>query len=204
MEKPDYGTYHHSTPAESNAFREIAGRMFEEAFSRLPIGRDEPVRILDLGCGLGFLTAIAATYFRNARITAVDNFEDSSLSGSSIKLASDNMRILNIADRVTLIKLDITKPFAFDHTFDIGTSNLVIHNTGRHRFLVYENTRKVLNDKGYFINGDLFISKNRSAGKYEYDMGKISKIFRPLFSLSPESGGNQIHRAFRVVALQAI
>src|SRR4029077_12499078 len=50
----DFGTYHHSTPKESKAIRERA----EKAFSKLlrplyPSGA--PLRILDAGCGLGFL-----------------------------------------------------------------------------------------------------------------------------------------------------
>jgi 2-polyprenyl-3-methyl-5-hydroxy-6-metoxy-1,4-benzoquinol methylase len=48
----DFGTYHHSTPNESNAIREQA----ENAFSKLlrslyPSGA--PLRILDAACGLG-------------------------------------------------------------------------------------------------------------------------------------------------------
>jgi len=56
----DFGTYHHSTPEESNNIRE---------------------RILDAGCGLGFLTYVAA---RCSRKLALPGLSYSGMAASLI------------------------------------------------------------------------------------------------------------------------
>jgi 16S rRNA G1207 methylase RsmC len=33
--------------------------MFTDAFTSLPFGRDDELRVLDLGCGLGFLSCVS-------------------------------------------------------------------------------------------------------------------------------------------------
>lgn len=64
----DFGTYRHSTPEESNEIRAGA----EKAFSKLlrPLyPKNAKLRILDAGCGLGFLVYIAAKCFSKAQVT---------------------------------------------------------------------------------------------------------------------------------------
>lgn len=71
MTDVDFGTYHHSTSEESKRIRESA----EKAFSKLlrPLYRSgAALRILDAGCGLGFLTYVAAKCFPKASVTGID------------------------------------------------------------------------------------------------------------------------------------
>ena len=129
----DFGTYHHSTPNESNDIRERA----EKAFSKLlrplyPSGA--PLRILDAGCGLGFLTYVAAKYFPKASITGVDLFKHGSISEISMDKAANNMRSLGIDSRTSFLKHDLTTPMKSDAQYDLAVSNLVFHNMGKKRF----------------------------------------------------------------------
>jgi 2-polyprenyl-3-methyl-5-hydroxy-6-metoxy-1,4-benzoquinol methylase len=76
--EPDFGIYHHSTSVASKKTRTIVKAMFTDAFASLPLGRDDESRILDVGCGLGFLSCVCAEFY-NARITGIDTFEHVSL-----------------------------------------------------------------------------------------------------------------------------
>jgi ribosomal protein L11 methylase PrmA len=80
--EPDFGTYHHSTSVASK-IRAVVKTMFTDAFASLPFRRDDELRILDVGCGLGFLSYVSAEFYKNAQIT-VDTFEHASLKESSL------------------------------------------------------------------------------------------------------------------------
>ena len=63
--------------------------------------------ILDVGCGLGFLSCVIAEFYKNARITGIDTFKHSSLKGSSLEKAKENARILGFSDRIDFKKSDV-------------------------------------------------------------------------------------------------
>jgi len=95
MTDVDFGTYHHSTPEESKRIREDAAKAFSKLLRPLyPPGA--ALRILDAGCGLGFLTAVAARCFPEASITGVDLFRPGSMSELSMDKAVENMKALGI------------------------------------------------------------------------------------------------------------
>ncbi len=151
----DFGTYHHSTPEESKQIRESA----EKAFSKLlrplyPSGA--ALRILDAGCGLGFLTYVAAKRFPKSSVTGVDLFRHGSVSELSVDKAVKNMKSLGIDSRTSFLKHDLTKPLKSDVQYDLAVSNLVFHYMGKKRFRAYETVFDALKPKGYFIIGDLF------------------------------------------------
>jgi SAM-dependent methyltransferase len=155
MTDVDFGTYHHSTPEESKRIREDA----EKAFSKLlrplyPSGA--ALRILDAGCGLGFLTYVAAECFPKATITGVDLFRHGSVSELSIDKAAQNMKSLGIDSRTSFLKHDLTKPLKSDVRYDLALSNLVFHNLGTKRFKAYGTVFDALKPGGYFVIGDLF------------------------------------------------
>src|SRR5215471_14927140 len=105
--EPDFGTYHHSTSVASNKIRAVVKDMFTDAFASLPLGRDDELRILDVGCGLGFLSCVSAEFYKNARITGIDTFKHASLKRSSINRAKENTRILGFSDRIDFKKGDV-------------------------------------------------------------------------------------------------
>jgi len=155
MKAVDFGTYHHTTPQGSKAIRESAEKAFSKLLKPLYPSR-AALKILDAGCGLGFLTSVAAKYFPKASITGVDLFSDSSMSEMSIAMAEENMKSLGIDARTSFLKHDLTKPLKLDMQFDLAVSNLVFHNMGKKRFKAYDSVFDAVKPKGYFVIGDLF------------------------------------------------
>ena len=105
----DFGTYHHSNPDESREMRNRAAG----AFSAVLLTRYEPhseIRILDAGCGLGFLSYVAAKTFPEGVITGIDTFDHKSLSHSSMINAENNMKLLEVDSRVHFFEHDLTLP----------------------------------------------------------------------------------------------
>jgi cyclopropane fatty-acyl-phospholipid synthase-like methyltransferase len=151
----DFGTYHHSTRNESNAIREQAEKAFSELLRSLyPSG--SLLRIVDAGCGLGFLMWVAAKCFPKARITGVDVFRHGSISDISMDKAASNMRSLGISSRTSFVKHDLTKPMESGAHYDLAVSNLVFHNMGKKRFEAYATVFDALKPRGFFVIGDLF------------------------------------------------
>jgi SAM-dependent methyltransferase len=151
----DFGTYHHSTPEESNEIRQHAERSFSKVLRSL-YRSGASVRILDAGCGLGFLMYVAAKCFPKAHITGVDLFRHGSISGMSMKKAVRNMECLGIESRTSFLKHDLTKPMASDARYDLVLSNLVFHNMGNKRFKAYETVFNLLKPRGFFVIADVF------------------------------------------------
>jgi cyclopropane fatty-acyl-phospholipid synthase-like methyltransferase len=181
--EPDFGTYHHTTPAESKKIRAAAKTTFKHAYASLPFGRDDRLKILDVGCGLGFLSCISAEFYENARITGIDTFKHASLKGSSLKNAEENAKILGFSDRIDFKKSNVFR-FRPVETFDIIVSNLVFHNLGRRRFEAYSRLSSWARAGGYIVIGDLFPSP-------EIDLARLSKMFRVVRKVKPKIGSRQ-------------
>jgi len=152
----DFGTYHHSTPEKSKRIRESAEKAFSKLLRPLYPSR-AALTILDAGCGLGFLTYVAAKRFPKATITGVDLFRHGSVSALSIDRAMQNIKSLGIDSRTSFLKHDLTKPLKSDVQYDLAVSNLVFHNMGKKRFKAYDTVFDVLKPRGYFVIGDLFL-----------------------------------------------
>jgi cyclopropane fatty-acyl-phospholipid synthase-like methyltransferase len=155
MTDVDFGTYHHSTPEESKQIREDAAKAFSKLLRPL-YPSTATLKILDAGCGLGFLTYAAAKRFPKATITGVDLFRHGSVSDLSIDKVVQNMKSLGIVSRTSFLKHDLTKPIKSDVQFDLALSNLVFHNMGKKRFNAYGTVFDVLKPGGCFVMGDLF------------------------------------------------
>lgn len=69
MKMADFGTYHHSTHRGSEKIREKVNVLFTEVFGDLPFDRDDKLKILDVGCGLGFLSCACAEFCPKVKIT---------------------------------------------------------------------------------------------------------------------------------------
>ena len=95
--EPDFGTYHHSTSVASKKVRTVVKIMFTDAFASIPFRINDKLRILDVECGLGFLSSVSAEFYKNARI-GIDTFEHASLKSSSLEGAKENARALGLLD----------------------------------------------------------------------------------------------------------
>jgi len=144
--------------------------MFTDAFSYLPFARDSELTILDVGCGLGFLSCLCAEFYKNARITGIDTFEHSSLGGSSLKGAKENAKLLGFSDRIDFEKSDVLT-FTLTQRFELIVSNLVFHNLGKMRFNAYSRLASWTHTDSFVVMGDVFFSPKA-------DLAYLSKEFR--------------------------
>jgi len=181
--KADFGTYHHSTPVSSRKIRTVSKAMFVKAFELLPFSIDDKLKILDVGCGLGFLSCVSAEFYKNARITGIDTFEDDSIKDSSIKKAKENTKILGFSGRIDFKSADLLK-FNPVKRFDIIISNLVFHNLGKMRFKAYSRLLPWMKDDSYIVVGDIFFTPKK-------DLDKLQKMFKILSKSKPEIVTNQ-------------
>jgi SAM-dependent methyltransferase len=179
--EPKFGAYHHSTSVASKKIRAVAKTMFTNAFASLPFRRDDGLRILDAGCGLGFLSCVSAEFYRNARITGIDTFKHASLKRSSLDKAKENARILGFSDRIDFKKGDVFR-FRPTEKFDIIVSNLVFHNFGKMRFKAYSRLSMWTQAGSFVLMGDLFFSPKT-------DIARIAKAFRIVREIKPPKSG---------------
>ena len=142
-----------------------------EAFDLLAFSKDEEISILDVGCGLGFISCVCAQFYRRARVTGIDTFEHASLRGSSPEKASENARVLGLSDRVNFERGDILASDYSATRVDLFVSSLVFHNLGRRRFAAYDRLASWMSLNSRGLLGDRF-----SDGKG--DMKYLSSTFR--------------------------
>ena len=176
--EPDFGTYHHSTSADSKKTREVLKTMFTDVFTSLPLRRDDRLQILDIGCGLGFLSCICAEFYKNAQITGIDTFKHASLKRSSLEKAKENARILGFSDRIDFKKADVFR-FIPTKKFDMIVSNLVFHNFGKMRFKAYSHLSSWIQNRSFIVIGDLFFSRTTDIAKLVKEFGIIKEIRTP-------------------------
>jgi len=174
--EPDFGTYHYVTAASSEELRAAVRSLFADAFASLPFGRGDRLRVLDVGCGLGFLSCVSAEFYRNARVTGIDTFKHSSLKGSSLEKAEENARILKLSDRI-VFKNDSAFTFAPTGGFDVIVSSLVFHNLGRRRFGAYSRIPSWTRPRAFVILGDF---------SGEQDVDRLSELFRIVRKIEPD------------------
>lgn len=164
--------------------------MFADAFVSLPFRKDARLKILDVGCGLGFLSCASAEFYRKARITGIDTFEHHSLRGSSLERARENAKVLGFSDRIEFERGDVYT-FTPKESFDIFVSNLVFHNFGKRRFEAYSRLSSWARRGSYVVMGDLFFSP-------ETDLAQLSRVFRIVGKTRPGHGFG--HYALLVMA----
>src|ERR671919_625924 len=181
--EPYFGTYHHSTSAAFKKVRAVVKVMFTDAFSSLPFGRHATLRILDVGCGLGFLSCVSAEFYMNARITGIDTFKHVSLKRSSAQRAIENARILSFSDRIDFMESDVFE-FTPNEKFDIIISNLVFHNFGKMRFEAYSRLSSWALAGSFVAMGDLFF-------RPKTDIAHITKLFKLLREIKPKKDFGQ-------------
>jgi SAM-dependent methyltransferase len=168
--KLDFGRYHHSTRRASAKIREKVKILFTKAFDDLAFSREDELKILDVGCGLGFLSCVCAEFFPNAFVTGFDTFEHVSLKNSSLEKARGNAQVPGFSDRIVFQKGDVFHSNFREKEFDLIVSNLVFHNLGRKRFDAYRRLAQGATSESYVVLGDVFFD-------YEADVRTLSSVF---------------------------
>lgn len=166
----DFGTYHHTTIRGSEKARARFKVLFTEAFADLPFSRDDKLKILDIGCGLGFLSCTCAEYYPHAMITGFDTFEHASLKNSSLAKAKNNVKILGFSERVKFQKQNFFRSDYRKGKFDLFVSNLVFENFGKKRLEAYEKLAKWATPKSYAVLSEIFFD-------YKTDFKRLTSLF---------------------------
>ncbi|CAN5473721.1 hypothetical protein BH18THE1_BH18THE1_17390 [soil metagenome] len=174
--QPNFGIYHHSTAGASQKIREKVKILFTRVFRTLPFARDDSLKILDVGCGLGFLSCVCAEYYPKARIIGFDTFKHASLKESSLAKTNSNAKILGFSERIKFQKGDVFSSDYCKGKFDLFVSNLVFHNLGRKRFNGYERVAHWMTPKSYMVLGDIFFDYNTDFRRLTSLFGNVQKI----------------------------
>jgi 2-polyprenyl-3-methyl-5-hydroxy-6-metoxy-1,4-benzoquinol methylase len=175
----DFGTYHHTTARDSEKIRQNVKVLFAKTFADLPFSRGGEIEILDIGCGLGFLSCLCAEHYSNAKITGIDTFEDASLKNSSLKMAKKNAEILGFSKRISFRKMDIFQLDLRKGKFDLFVSNLVFHNLGKTRFDAYERVARWMKPNSYLVLGDVFFDYKKDHLRLKSLFGNVQVKSRP-------------------------
>lgn len=82
------------------------------------VEKEEPLRIMDIGCGSGNISVVLAKYLPNAFITAID------ISKSAIQTAENNAKLNSVEKQFVFLNKNILNGFEIgeDH-FDVIVSN---------------------------------------------------------------------------------
>jgi len=163
--------------------------LFTEAFNDLPFSKDDDLKILDIGCGLGFLSCVCAEYYPNAMVLGFDTFEHASLKNSSIAKAKSNAKVMGFSDRVRFQKRDFFRSDYRKGRFDLFVSNLVFENLGKRRLDAYERLARWATLRSYMVLGELFFD-------YETDSKRLEKLFGNI-----QERPSSIHRSYRLLVL---
>ena len=134
--------------------------VWAELLDELDLHGDE--QILDLGCGRGAVLLLAAHHLTSGRAVGVDLWRPGDQSGNALESTRRNAVIEGVSDRVELHTADIASlPFG-EASFDVVTSNLVLHN------LSSKAQRRALSEAVRVLRpgGRLLIADLRGTGHY--------------------------------------
>jgi len=148
-------------------------RMVDVALEFLPLAKDAEMRVLELGCGTGYLTQRLLTEYPRARVVAVDG------ASSMVELATSRLDALNkhvefcVGDFRELDRL--MQP---DQVFDAVLSSYALHHLNREEKLpLVAASSSRLKPGGWFINADL-IESDSAEVEDRFQQLRVSGIVR--------------------------
>ncbi|MET3852796.1 class I SAM-dependent methyltransferase [Paenibacillus sp. OAE614] len=159
------------------------GIVIRKLIEQLDIGEHD--RILDVGCGRGFVLNALAKQISSGKAIGIDIWNPRDQSGNDPKVTLHNAELEGIRSRVEVIHADARKlPFDND-TFDKVVSSLVIHNIQepKERRKAIEEMVRVL--KGGGQAAILDFQHAREYARYMADSGlrdvRISALYVQMF-----------------------
>ena len=159
------------TEHDSQTYRDIADvavprrlEMTATLVAAVPFPADEPVKILDLGCGDGRLSEALLTVFPRATLTALD--------GSASMREATSRRLATFGDRARVAAFDVAALDWWDRMFgvDLMVSSLCLHhlNDAKKQYL-YKAAAERLSARGALIVADLIDPQHPSARRLAAD-----------------------------------
>jgi tRNA (cmo5U34)-methyltransferase len=143
--------------------------MIAALVSAVPFGRDEPVKMLELGAGEGRLAEALLTVFPRATLTALD--------GSESMRAAAVAKLALFGDRARVAPFDIGALDWWDRMFgaDVVVSSLCLHhlNDAKKQYL-YKAAAERLSPRGALLIADLIepqhqVSRRLAADQWDAD-----------------------------------
>jgi ubiquinone/menaquinone biosynthesis C-methylase UbiE len=84
-------------------------------------------KVLDVGCGRGLLAIGAAKRLKKGRVTGIDVWDGTFLSGNKLDAAVENAKAEGVADRVKIENGNALKLTYGDKSFDVVVSSLAVN-----------------------------------------------------------------------------
>jgi tRNA (cmo5U34)-methyltransferase len=122
------------------------------------------LKIIDLGCGLGDVTAEIVKLKPDVNVLMLD-FSDEMIRRSSERFRENK--------NITVVKHDLNQGISGitdDRGFDAVVSCFAIHHVEfENRIKLYSDIHAILKERGLFINGDLFKEDSPIIDQWEFD-----------------------------------
>jgi len=124
--------------------------MIDALVLSIPFNRDEPISVIDLGCGTGTVARKIKDAFPNARISCLD------IAENMINIAKKKL-----GGRADCYVSDFYK-FEFDKKYDVIVSSLALHHLANDedKKMFYRKIYDALNDNGVFYNADVVLGSS--------------------------------------------
>jgi arsenite methyltransferase len=103
-------------------------RLRDELLDSLGLKGEE--KVLDAGCGLGLMAIGAAKRVKTGKVTGVDAWDTTVLSGNSADGAKANAKLEGVGDRVRFEAGDLRKLVYPEKSYDVVVSAVAVHNLG--------------------------------------------------------------------------
>ena len=127
----------------------------------LPFEPDEPIRVLDLGCGVGLMTADLLSAYPNARLTALDLIEE--------MLEACRERI-GQKENVTYQSGDFRED-VLGSGYDLIIASLSLHHLEHsERPSFYERAHESLKPGGALIAAEVIVDENQGVRAHQYKL----------------------------------
>ncbi|NYT03323.1 MAG: methyltransferase domain-containing protein [Candidatus Methanofastidiosa archaeon] len=128
-------------------------QMIETLVSAIPFDNKDPIKIIDLGCGTGYVSMNIKERFPNSSLTCLD-FAENMIVKAKIRLGKYK--------DVTFILKDIRK-FEFDKKYHAVVSSLALHHleTKKDKIKFYKKIFDALEPGGVFYNADIILGSNQ-------------------------------------------